>query len=80
MSRSAFGGVADLWLVATHQELGNLSRIQVHKSLLDVALLDQLPERNSEKPPIVSSAEVPPDRRMRGSPRPAERANVISAR
>ncbi len=55
-------------------------RIQVHKSLLNVVLLDQLPEHNSEKPPIVSSAEVPPDRPMRGSPRPAERANPISAR
>ena len=28
-------------------------RIQVHKSLLNVILLDQLPEHNSEKPPIV---------------------------
>jgi len=55
-------------------------RIQVHKSLLNVVLLDQLPEHNSEKPPIVSSAEVPPDRPMRGSPRPAARANLISAR
>jgi CRP/FNR family transcriptional regulator, cyclic AMP receptor protein len=27
-------------------------RIQVHKSLLNVILLDQLPEKNSEKPPI----------------------------
>ncbi len=29
-------------------------RIQVHKSLLNVVLLDQLPEHNSEKPPIAS--------------------------
>jgi CRP-like cAMP-binding protein len=28
-------------------------RIQVHRSLLNVVLLDQLPEHNSEKPPIV---------------------------
>ena len=27
-------------------------RIQVHKSLLNVVLLDRLPERNSERPPI----------------------------
>jgi CRP-like cAMP-binding protein len=31
-------------------------RIQVHKSLLNVVLLDQLPEHNSEKPPIESVA------------------------
>jgi len=29
-------------------------RIQVHKSLLNVILLDQLPEHNSQKPPVVS--------------------------
>ena len=29
-------------------------RIQVHKSLLNVVLLDQLPEHNSEKPPLVA--------------------------
>jgi CRP-like cAMP-binding protein len=37
------------------RELGFISyngRIQVHKSLLNVVLLDQLPERNSEKPPV----------------------------
>ena len=28
-------------------------RIQVHKSLLNVVLLDQLPEHNSQKPPVV---------------------------
>jgi CRP/FNR family transcriptional regulator, cyclic AMP receptor protein len=27
-------------------------RIKVHKSLLNVVLLDQLPEHNSEKPPV----------------------------
>jgi CRP-like cAMP-binding protein len=31
-------------------------RIQVHKSLLNVVLLDQLPEHNSEKPSLVSVA------------------------
>jgi len=29
-------------------------RIQVHRSLLNVVLLDQLPEHNSDKPPIAS--------------------------
>ena len=28
-------------------------RIQVHKSLLNVVLLDQLPEHNSQQPPVV---------------------------
>jgi len=32
------------------------SRIQVHKSLLNVVLIDQLPEHNSEKPPIACVA------------------------
>jgi CRP-like cAMP-binding protein len=45
-------------------------RIQVHKSLLNVVLLDQLPEHNSEMPPIVSSAQSLPDRPILGSPRP----------
>jgi hypothetical protein len=31
-------------------------RIQVHKSLLKVVLLDQLPEQSSEKPRITSVA------------------------
>ena len=37
------------------RKLGFISyngRIQVHKSLLNVVLLDQLPEHNAEKPPI----------------------------
>jgi CRP-like cAMP-binding protein len=55
-------------------------RIQVHKSLLNVVLLDQLPEHNSEKPPMVSSAQVPPDQPIWGSSRPADRARPISAR
>jgi hypothetical protein len=29
-------------------------RIQVHKSLLNVVLLDQLPEHNAEKPAIIA--------------------------
>jgi CRP-like cAMP-binding protein len=39
------------------RKLGFISyngRIQVHKSLLKVVLLDQLPEHNAEKPPIPS--------------------------
>jgi CRP-like cAMP-binding protein len=32
-------------------------RIQVHKSLLNVVLLDQLPEHNAEKPPVFASPE-----------------------
>ena len=38
------------------RKLGFISyngRIQVHKSLLNVVLLDQLPEHNSQKPPVV---------------------------
>ena len=32
------------------------SRIQVHKSLLNVVLLDQLPEHNAEKPRLAAIA------------------------
>lgn len=42
------------------RKLGFISyngRIQVHKSLLNVVLFDQLPEHNAEKPPIT----LPPD-------------------
>jgi transcriptional regulator with XRE-family HTH domain len=42
------------------RKLGFISyngRIQVHKSLLNVVLLDQLPEQNSEKPPVSPSAK-----------------------
>ncbi|MGO9940950.1 MAG: Crp/Fnr family transcriptional regulator [Terracidiphilus sp.] len=55
-------------------------RIQVHKSLLNVVLLDQLPEHNSQKPPIVSSAQLLPKRPLWDSSRPPDRANLISAR
>jgi len=52
-------------------------RIQVHKSLLNVVLLDQLPEHNSEKPPVFPSAQSLPDRSILNTPRPADRANLI---
>jgi CRP/FNR family cyclic AMP-dependent transcriptional regulator len=55
-------------------------RIQVHKSLLNVVLFDQLPEHNSERPPIVSGAKELPDRPIWGRPRHADRANLILAR
>jgi CRP-like cAMP-binding protein len=54
-------------------------RIQVHKSLLNVVLLDQLPEHNSEKPRVFPSAQSLPDQPILGSPRFADRANLISA-
>lgn len=41
------------------RKLGFISyngRIQVHKSLLNVVLLDQLPDQNAQKPPIVPLA------------------------
>jgi CRP-like cAMP-binding protein len=37
-------------------DYGNNGRIQVHKSLLNVVLLDQLPEHNAEKPQLPSVA------------------------
>jgi CRP/FNR family transcriptional regulator, cyclic AMP receptor protein len=43
-------------------------RIQVHKSLLNVILHDDLPEHNAEKPPIMSAPKVEP-RRKRSSNR-----------
>jgi CRP-like cAMP-binding protein len=61
------------------RKLGFISyngRIQVHKSLLNVVLLDQLPEHNSEKPPIVSSVHVLSDRPIRGCSNPADLANL----
>jgi CRP-like cAMP-binding protein len=42
------------------RKLGFISyngRIRVHKSLLNVVLLDQLPEQNAEKPPIFTTLE-----------------------
>ena len=42
-------------------------RIQVHKSLLNVILHDQLPEQNAEKPPIMSAPKVEPRRKRTGS-------------
>jgi CRP-like cAMP-binding protein len=41
-------------------------RIQVHKSLLNVILLDQLPEHNAEKPGVPSISQVLPDQRPGG--------------
>ena len=41
------------------RKLGFISyngRIQVHKSLLNVVLLDQLPEHNAQRPPILPKA------------------------
>ena len=42
-------------------------RIQVHKSLLNVILHDQLPEQNAEKPPILTASKA--------EPRPENRRN-----
>src|SRR5208282_776839 len=44
-------------------------RIQVHKSLLNVVLLDQLPDSNAQKPAILRNSRELPDRPTRGSPR-----------
>ena len=42
-------------------------RIQVHKSLLNVVLLDQLPERNSQKPEIAPNHSADRSRRTRAA-------------
>ena len=42
-------------------------RIQVHKSLLNVILHDQLPEQNAETPPILSASKVEPRRKRSGN-------------
>jgi CRP-like cAMP-binding protein len=42
-------------------------RIQVHRSLLNVVLLDQLPEHNAEKTSIASIAQAPPGQREAGA-------------
>jgi CRP-like cAMP-binding protein len=60
------------------RKLGFISydgRIQVHRSLLNVVLLDQLPEHNAEKPPIpdpaaISKAVAPSVRTNRTRPKP----------
>ena len=65
------------------RKLGFISyngRIQVHKSLLNVVLLDQLPEHNSEKPPVFPSAESLPDRSILDSPRAPDSAKLTPAR
>jgi hypothetical protein len=64
------------------RKLGFISyngRIQVHKSLLNVVLLDQLPEHNSEKPPASPSAQSLPHRSILDSPRRADRAKRAPA-
>jgi CRP-like cAMP-binding protein len=51
------------------RKLGFISyngRIQVHKSLLNVVLLDQLPEQNAHQPTVVSISEGAPVQRPRG--------------
>jgi CRP-like cAMP-binding protein len=55
-------------------------RIQVRKSLLNVVLLDQLPEHNSEKPPVFPGAQSQLPRSILHSPRPADRAKLTPAR
>jgi hypothetical protein len=55
---STFGDVADLRLAAIHQKRGVVDRIQINKSplnvvLLDVVLLDQLPDYNAQNPAIL---------------------------
>jgi CRP-like cAMP-binding protein len=63
------------------RKLGFISyngRIQVHKSLLNVVLLDQLPDHNSERPPIVSSARPLPNRSILGGLRPTNGAKKIA--
>jgi len=55
-------------------------RIKVHKSLLNVVLLDQLPEHNCEKPPVFSGAQNPHRRSNLDRPRPAVRARMTSVR
>jgi CRP/FNR family transcriptional regulator, cyclic AMP receptor protein len=52
-------------------------RIQVHKSLVNVILLDKSPEQDSEKPPV--SPKNLSDPPISGSPRPADCADMISA-
>jgi CRP-like cAMP-binding protein len=51
-------------------------RIKVHKSLLNVVLLDQLPEHNSEKPSVFPGAQSLPHRSILDSPSPAVRTNI----
>ena len=57
MIRSAFGGAAGFRLRAIRQEPQRACRIRMHKSLLNVVLLDQLPDHNAEKPLFPLSRE-----------------------
>jgi CRP/FNR family cyclic AMP-dependent transcriptional regulator len=54
-------------------------RIQVHKSLVNVVLLDKSPEHGSEKLPVSASAKSLSDRPILGSQRPADCADIIPA-
>jgi CRP/FNR family cyclic AMP-dependent transcriptional regulator len=54
-------------------------RIQVHKSLVNVILLDQLPVQDSEKHSVSASAKNLSDRSILGSQRPGDCAEMISA-
>jgi CRP-like cAMP-binding protein len=55
-------------------------RIQVHKSLLNVILLDQLPEQGYEKPYVFTGAQSLSDRSILDSQRPADCVSMTSAR
>jgi hypothetical protein len=52
---STFCDVADLRLAAIHQIPGVVDRIQANKSLLNVVLLNQLPDYNAQDPAILSA-------------------------
>jgi CRP/FNR family transcriptional regulator, cyclic AMP receptor protein len=54
-------------------------RIRVHKSLLNVILLDEVSGQDSERPPVFPSSRELPDRPMQASPRLRERVNLNSA-
>jgi CRP-like cAMP-binding protein len=51
-------------------------RIKVHKSLLNVILLDRLPEQNSEKPPVSPGVQSLSDRSILDSQRPTDCASM----
>ena len=55
-------------------------RIQVHKSLLNVILLDRMRERNSEKPPFPAGAQNLTHRSILDSLHREDRANMTLAR
>jgi len=55
-------------------------RIQVHKSLLNVILLDRIPGHNSEQPRAFPSTKNLPHRSVLDSPHREDRAKMIAAR